>query len=129
MQLESDHRVIIFGTKPGVAAVLETGMCVHSTLVGYIEQHCLALLAVSQIEMQEKGEIPEAMRELLYDLRDQYNEALGDGDGDMELFARFKLVLGEVPRKEVCGRPFPRSERVKGAETSRGGSTFIARKQ
>ncbi len=86
-----------------------------------------------------KGQISEYQSSRLYQLRDAYNEALAleaeergdtdDEEGDMELFARFKLVLGEVPRKGVRGRPFPRSERVKGAETSRGGSTFIARKQ
>ncbi|MDO8468713.1 MAG: hypothetical protein Q7S29_03065 [Candidatus Peribacter sp.] len=73
----------------------------------------------------------------LYGLRDAYTEALSweaqqegveDKDGNPALYQRFKVVLNELPKKEQTGRPFPKSERVKGAETSRGGSTFIARK-
>ena len=108
-------------------------MCAHPTLVGYIEQHCRAMLAVAQLEKNDRGEIPPAMIDLLHELRDQYNEAIDaeDGemeDGDTEIFAQFKMVLNEIPRQEPLGRPFSRRGNLKMGETPSGGTLIYHRR-
>ncbi|MDD5041404.1 MAG: hypothetical protein PHX87_02345 [Candidatus Peribacteraceae bacterium] len=98
---------------------------------------CAEKLSKAEFILKQGGDLTPFQINRLYRLRDAYNEALDreaededdENDGDMALYTRFKVVLGEVPKNEQKGRPFPRSDRVKSAETSRGGSTFIARKR
>lgn len=108
----------------------------------------LTILCGQELERAEAiaaqgRELSQFFIDRLYRLRDAYNEALsreaearGGGeededdleDGDAELFRRFKVVLGEVPRRESTGRPFSENKRLKPADTVRGGATYIVRK-
>lgn len=137
MPFKSNHRAILEGLRLDDVPKLDTSMCVARTLAGYIAQHCRQLLAVAESELHEQGRIEESFLELLYDLRDQYNDALGDDgedgevdpDEDMEIFSRFKHVLGELPREEVRGRPFPkRRGDIRQSESLRGGYKNFHRK-
>ncbi len=86
----------------------------------------------------EKGEVLSAeCAGIIRCLRDAYNALLsemeGDGDadyGDSEIFANFKRVLHELPRKEPVGRPFSkvRKDDVRRGETMRGGMGQFHRK-
>jgi len=124
------HSVVVVGTKPGAAVVMHRGMLAHPTLVGYIEATAREVLAIAELEMHEHGELHQVMIDLLHEVRDAYNEALGtgdddeasqDSDGNAEVFARFKVVLREFPQA-VPTRRFPRRDArsMKTGETSTG---------
>jgi len=99
-----------------------------------IERIAGQYIACARRVLRRQKELPEWLVDVLHRIRDAYNEVLmsggededDDGDaGNPRLFARFKAVLGEVPRRESTGRPFSGNKRLKPADTLRGGTTFI----
>lgn len=141
MEANAQHdSIILVGRISEAAILLHIEPHAHPTLVGYIEQTSRELLTVAAQEKREHGEIHPAFRNLLFEVRDAYNDALlaADGDedgtgedGDETLFSEFKDVLDEKPQRERKGRPFSkiRPGDVRMGETTRGGNSKFARKR
>jgi len=140
MEKPTNHdRVFIAGSTPGATLVLESKMVADPTLVGYIEQICRELLAIAELELQQQGRVHASMKAVLFEVRDQYNEALGgtevhdddkeDEDGDMSLFSRFQTVLNGHVKNKPVGRPFYKSQDfLRQGETAFSGNSNFHRK-
>jgi len=87
-------RVFIAGSKPGAMVARETGAIDDPTLAGYVRKNCAQILAGIEVELEDKGRLPEAALGIVRHLRISYLHAIGKRQGDDTLTARFERVLG-----------------------------------
>lgn len=89
-------RVFIAGRTPGAIVARETGAIADPTLAGYVGKNCAQILAGIEVELEEKGRLPEAVLVLVRDLRAEHTRVADGSRDDGVLIARFFRVLGET---------------------------------
>lgn len=89
-------RVFIAGSKPGATVAREAGAISDPTLAGYVGKHSAQILAGIEVELAEKGRLPEAVLVLVRDLRVEYTRVADESRDGGALIAQFCRVLAEA---------------------------------
>jgi len=98
-----------------------------------IEEIARQIIARARGILEKQGKLPKGLEDNIHRVRNAYNDILFEEEDDDEdvgnpaIFAGFKEVLCEVPKKEPVGRPFSKRKenRIKPGDTMNGGSTFF----